>query len=117
MQDKPSPELLIAEVRKALAEGLAPGFSQKVAANALGIAERELSLSPASSAAENARLETLVGAQGDLADRNRRLAEKFRDPESAVSDAMVEHLILTTLAKIEVDQPGYAPFLAWSDAD
>ena len=113
MQDKPSPELLIAEVRKALADGLAPGFSQKVAANALGIAERELSLSPASSASEYQRLENLVGAEGDLAQRNRRLAESLRDPTTEVSDALVEHLILTTLAKIEVDQPGYAPFLAW----
>jgi hypothetical protein len=40
--DDPPAALIVAEVRSALEAGLAPGFPQKVAANALGIAEREL---------------------------------------------------------------------------
>ena len=39
--DEPPPALILAEVRAALEAGLAPGFAQKVAANALGIAQRE----------------------------------------------------------------------------
>ncbi len=38
----PPAALIVAEVRAALERGLAPGFAQKVAANALGIAERDL---------------------------------------------------------------------------
>lgn len=41
MFDDPPAGLILAEVRDALAAGLAPGFAQKVAANALGIALRE----------------------------------------------------------------------------
>lgn len=116
MQDEPSAELLIGEVRTALAEGIVPGFNQKVAANALGIAQRDLALAPGSSAVENARLELLVGTGGDLAARNRRCAEQIRHGNEGDSDALIEHLILTTLAKIEVDQPIYPPYFAWKTA-
>ena len=40
--DDPPAALIVAEVRAALETGLPAGFAQKVAANALGIAEREL---------------------------------------------------------------------------
>ena len=55
MLDNPPAAVLIAEARKALEEGLAPGFPQKVAANAVGIAERELELGPEFAAAEMTR--------------------------------------------------------------
>ena len=42
MFDDPPAALILAEVHAALDGGLAPGFAQKVAANARGIAEREL---------------------------------------------------------------------------
>lgn len=41
MFDDPPARLILAEVRDALVAGLAPGFAQKVAANALAIALRE----------------------------------------------------------------------------
>lgn len=114
MQDNPSAVLLAQEVRKALGAGIEPGFAQKVAANALGIVQRELDLAPAASTAEGARLERLVGAEGSLAERNRRLAEAIRGG-TAVTDAMVAHLIATTLEKIAVDQPSYPAYRAWMD--
>ncbi|WP_133364972.1 phosphotransferase family protein [Qipengyuania sediminis] len=40
--DDPPAALIVAQVRAALAQGIAPGFAEKVAVNALGIAEREL---------------------------------------------------------------------------
>lgn len=112
MQDKPCAEYLVAEVCKALGEGLSPGFAQKVAVNALGIAQRELAISQASSAAECVRLEKLFGLDGDLVERNSRLAKDIRSGRKA-DEALVEHLILTTLAKIEVDQPSYPPLKEW----
>lgn len=114
MQDSPPAALIVEEVRKALTAGLAPGFPQKVAANALGIAERELALAPRTSADEYLRLHRLVGGQGDLAARNHRLAEAIRTGSiEDGGDALLDHLIRTTVAKIEVDQPAYPAFRAW----
>ena len=116
MHDSPPPEELIEEAATAEAQGLAPGFAQKVAANARAIAAREMALGPAQDEAEMARLETLVGADGDLAARNRRFAWAIRDGAFGVDDAEpVEHLILTTIAKMEVDQPAYPAFRRWQE--
>lgn len=116
MQDNPPAPLIIGEVGEALKAGLAPGFPQKVAANALGIAARELDLAPRTSADEYLRLHRLVGGQGDIAARNERLAEAIRTGALAGDcDGLVDHLIRTTLAKIEVDQPSYPPFRLWSE--
>lgn len=114
MQDNPSAVLLIAEVRKGLVDGIDPGFAQKVAANALGIAERELCEAPATSTQEHAELEKLVGTAGDLQERNRRLADAIRNG-SLSGDPLVAHLIRITLAKIKVDQPTYPAFRAWQN--
>ena len=46
MFDDPPAALILAEVQAALETGLPPGFAQKVAANALGIAQRELAATP-----------------------------------------------------------------------
>ncbi|MGN3974503.1 phosphotransferase [Tsuneonella sp. SYSU-LHT278] len=94
--DPPAP-LILAEVRAALERGVAPGFAQRVAANALGIAEREI-------------------ARGPLAphDEMRALADHVR--EGPADDAPIERLIELAIARIEIDQPGYPPYRAWKDA-
>ena len=94
--------------RQRLAQAVGPGA-------ALGIAQREYGLAPRSLAQEFDRLETLVGSEGDLADRHRRLSEDIRYGSGKFDDVLVRHLILTTLAKIEVDQPTYPPYLAWKN--
>lgn len=114
MQDRPPAELLIEEVRKALQDGIALGFAQKVAANALGIAQREIVDSPATDASEHDRLAAIVGSAGALAERNRRLCEAIRSG-CECNDQIIAHLICSTIAKIEVDQPGYPPFRALID--
>ncbi|WP_120717447.1 DUF6285 domain-containing protein [Tsuneonella amylolytica] len=96
MADSPPPAMLIAEVRRALDEGLAPGFPQKVAANALGIAQRELENGPPVSAEEAARMCAAIRAGEDGAD-------------------LVGELIALTIAKLEIDQPAYPSFRAWKD--
>ena len=114
MFDKPSPSLLIAEARRALDAGVAQGFPQKVVANALGIAQRELELGPASAGEERARLAALVGEENDLSALNASLAATIRSGTISADDpALVDHLIRTTVAKLEVDQPAYPAFRAW----
>lgn len=113
MHDDPPAALLVAEVRRALDAGLAPGFQQKVAANALGIAQRELELGPALEKAERERLGALLGRDGETAALNRALAQDLRagriDP---VGEAVLTHLVATAIAKLLVDQPAYPGFRA-----
>lgn len=116
MHDRPPPEMLIAEVRKVEQAGLAPGFARKVADNALAIATRERELGPGQAASEMERLTELVGTDGDLATRNHRLAEAIREGDFGGDDPkLLAHLIVTTIAKLEVDQPAYPAFRRWKD--
>jgi hypothetical protein len=116
MFDRPSPSLLIAEARRALDAGVAPGFPQKVVANALGIAQRELEMGPALADSERERLRALVGHGGTFAELNANLADGIRTGEIAPdAPALIEHLILTTIAKLEIDQPAYPAFRQWRD--
>lgn len=96
MADNPPPAMLVAEVRAALEAGLAPGFAQKVAANALGIAQRELENGPPVSDEDAARLSAAIRS-GDI------------DHE------LVGELIEITIAKLQIDQPTYPSFRAWVD--
>lgn len=98
MADAPPAALLVAEVRKALDNGIAPGFAQKVAANALGIAQREFERGPPASEAETARLCNAVRS-------------------GAIDDALVGALIHIAIAKLEIDQPSYPPFRSWKNGD
>jgi hypothetical protein len=118
MFDRPSPSLLIAEARTALDAGMARGFPQKVVANALGIAQRELEMGPSLADEERARLVGLLGSEGDLTTLNARLSEAIRQDAIAPDDPdLLAHLIKTTVAKLEIDQPAYPAFRAWRDTD
>ena len=116
MFDRPAPSLLIAEARRALDAGVASGFPQKVVANALGIAQRELEIGPALAEAELRRLPPMIGWDGDLDELNADLADGIRKGTFDLSSpALIEHLILTTIAKLEIDQPAYPAFKAWRE--
>jgi hypothetical protein len=113
MFDKPAPPLLIAEARRTLEAGVAPGFPQKVVANALGIAQRELDKGPALAEEERRRLVGLLGLDGDLPALNAALAAAIREGAIALdAPALVDHLIRTTVAKLAIDQPAYPAFRA-----
>jgi hypothetical protein len=116
MFDRPAPSLLIAEARSALDAGVAAGFPQKVVANALGIAQRQLEMGPALEEAELRRLASLIGRTGNLDELNAALADRVRRGTLDVeASALIEHLILTTIAKLEIDQPAYPAFKAWRE--
>ena len=134
MQDSPSPEQLLAAVARFLRDEAGPAlgrsgqdalaYNARVAANMLDIVGRQLRLAPTADADEGARLRLLLddpASTDDLACLNQRLAERIAlGEEGTENPALVEHLWRTTLAKLAVDQPGYATYrqtLAAADPD
>ena len=114
MQDRPSAEKLLAAARAFLNETAMPqlsgqaAFHARVAGNVLDILARELALAPGFNKAEQARLESLLGEDGDLSTLNRKLCEKIATGEMDLSnDALKNHLIRVTMGKLAIDQPRY----------
>lgn len=117
MHDQPSAAEIVAAVRGFLEKHAMPAleghaaFHARVAANALGIVERQLQLGPEQEAAEIARLRTLLGRDGSLDALNRELCRRIRAGEvDQGTEGLSEHLRETTLAKLAVDQPRYAGY-------
>jgi hypothetical protein len=117
MYDQPSATELVAAVRAFLTEHAMPAlegraaFHARVAANALGIVERQLRLAPEQESAELARLRELLGRDGTLLELNRELCRRIRAGElSLETPGLVSHLRETTLAKLAVDQPRYSGY-------
>ncbi|MBL6642231.1 MAG: hypothetical protein ISQ24_03335 [PS1 clade bacterium] len=114
MQDRPSAEKLLDAARAFLNETAMPqltgqaAFHARVAGNVLDILARELALAPGFNKAEQARLESLLGKDGDLVTLNRKLCEKIATGEMDLSnDALKNHLIQVTMGKLAIDQPRY----------
>ena len=119
MQDRPDVIELIRTVADTLRERLMPqlagsaAFEARVAANALDLVVRQLTLAGPGEAAELARLQALLGVEGTLPDLNRLLCDRIAAGAIAADDAAVlDHLWATTLDKLAVDQPTYAAYLA-----
>ncbi len=119
MQDHPTPAEILGAVsaflKTEVTAEITPHavFQAKVAANALEIARRDLELSPGQDAAERARLQALLGHDGELIDLNRELAARIADGSfDLTTPGLAEHLWQTTLAKLAVDQPTYSGYRA-----
>jgi len=117
MYDPPNMTELVTAVREFIEEQAMPqlegrtAFHARVAANALAIVERQLSLAPAAESAEHGRLMGLLGHDGDLEQLTRELCERIRSGElDARSPGLAEHLRRTTLDKLAVDQPRYSGY-------
>ena len=104
-------------LRDVLLPALPPGnaaFQARVAANAVDLAAREMRLGPAADAAALDRLQALLkhaagGASLDALDAELALAIR----SGAIDDqdpALRAHLWDSTLDKLAIDQPSYAPF-------
>lgn len=118
MIDPPSAEALIDAVAHQLGQPRNPTaktarFEDRVAVNALQIALRELYMRDSVHAAEHARLCELLDESGELEILNRILSERLLagslDPEA---EDVRNHLWVTTMAKLSIDQPSYASFKA-----
>jgi len=119
MQDEPRPDEILTRVANFLKgpatreSGPHISFQLRVAANAIEICQRQLTLAPKAEAEELERLRALLHTDGDLPTLNRELAERIRSGAlSLESPGLTEHLWATTLAKLAVDQPNYAGYRA-----
>lgn len=117
MQDQPSAGAMLEAIAKLLRDELLPhldsrpAFQARVAANALDIVRRELEIAPHANAEELARLKQLLGQSGDLATLNWALCRRIAEGELGLeTPGLADHLWETTLAKLAIDQPGYATY-------
>ncbi len=117
MQDEPTPVELTKAVADFLRNDITPAvsghnaFKLRVAINMLDLVTRQLMLERGGDAAEAARLENLLGEPGSLTDLNRVLADKIATGEFDLqTPGLSEHLWLTTMDKLAVDQPNYASY-------
>ena len=86
-------------------------FHTRVATNVLNIVRRELEHGPGLDADELARLRDLLGRDGTLEELNAELCNSIHkgDLDHRNPDLM-EHLFLTTMGKVSVDQPIYSAY-------
>ena len=119
MQDEPRADEILTRVANFLKgpatreSGPHISFQLRVAANAIEICQRQLTLAPKEEAEELARLRGLLGIDGDLPTLNRELALRIRAGELTLdTPGLADHLWATTLAKLAVDQPTYSGYRA-----
>ena len=119
MQDDPAPTELLHAVagflRTVVAAEAEPrtAFQARVAANALDLVGRQITLQGLEEDRELERLSELLNDEGSIEALNGRLAQALSDGVLTLSSPGVpEHLWLTTLAKLAVDQPNYASYRA-----
>jgi hypothetical protein len=119
MQDEPRADEILTRVANFLKgpatreSGPHISFQLRVAANAIEICQRQLTLAPKEEAKELARLRGLLGIDGDLPTLNRELALRIRAGELTLeTPGLADHLWATTLAKLAVDQPTYSGYRA-----
>jgi DNA-binding FadR family transcriptional regulator len=116
-QDRPSAPELVAAVREFLERDVMNAtegrvqFHTRVAINALGMVERELTDGTEYVAAERERASALLGHDGDAATLERELAAAIRNGDlDDRLDAVRAHLRATVREKLLVANPGYLLF-------
>ncbi|OGB04879.1 MAG: hypothetical protein A3E25_13840 [Burkholderiales bacterium RIFCSPHIGHO2_12_FULL_69_20] len=117
MLDHPRGPALLDAVARLLRETLIPQlppgavFQARVAANAVDLAAREMrQVADAESQARD-RLTALLGHDGDLPTLEAELAARLRRGDiNTDHPGLQQHLWATTLAKLAIDQPSYAPY-------
>ena len=110
----PMPAELLSGVRDFLKETVAAqldphnGFLARVAANSLGIAQREFVHGVGLATAEAHRLAALMDSQGDLDTLRWELVNRLREGLSLETPGLAEHLRQTVAAQCWIDQPRYS---------
>ncbi len=119
MQDQPTPVEIMGAVAEFLRTVVAveanarTAFVARVAANALEISRRHLTIGVAAEAEELTRLEAILGHAGSLADLTAEFSEKISMGELGLdSPGVADQLWAATLAKLAVDQPTYSAYRA-----
>ena len=119
--DRPTKNELLGAVREFMEEKLLPelqghlGFNTRVAINVLKIIERELELGGDISQQARKRLIALLEIENETHsnhEMNVLLSEAIREKKLTYQNEQVlEHLWLTTLDKLSVDNPKYQSYL------
>lgn len=121
-QDRASAEELLAGVEKFLRQDVLPQLSGssvykcRVAANMLGIVQRELAQGPGADKSELEGLEALLGRRSEkddmqeaLDDLNQELCAKIRSGElNDQHEAVAAHTLRTLMDKVGIANPKYA---------
>lgn len=117
MREQPTADQLLDAVAAFLRQDIMPqltggsAFHARIAANVVDIVRRELTSGSAAATEEAARLKTLLGAEGDLESLNCELCKRIAKGVITLEDpALIDHLWLTTLDTVSVDQPTYATY-------
>lgn len=117
MLDHPRGPALLDAVARLLRETLIPQlppgavFQARVAANAVDLAAREMRQAADAERQARDRLQALLGHDGVLASLEAELAARLRRGDIATDHPGLQaHLWATTLAKLAIDQPRYAPY-------
>ena len=84
------------------------GFLARVAANSLGIAQREFQVGPELAEQERQRLESLLQLEGPLDTLRWELVKRLRDGLPLASPGLAEHLRQTVAGQLVIDQPRYS---------
>ncbi|HIF08833.1 MAG TPA: hypothetical protein EYQ81_02625 [Sneathiellales bacterium] len=115
MQNRPTAAELLDAVKTFLNDSVKPelmdhtAFNMMVALKSLDIVQRELELGPEFADTERARLTDILGHDGKIGDLNAELNERLRAGTLCLDDPKVKaHLIETTKAKVQIDQPKYS---------
>jgi Domain of unknown function (DUF6285) len=116
--NRPTSAELLEAVQKFLKAEVLPALSGsskyhvQVALTALGVVGRELAGADQLDRAERARLADLLNAGGSREELNRLLCLTIRERRMTYRDpALMEHLRLTTMGKMSIDNPKYATYL------
>ena len=117
MQDQPKAVELLDIIAEFIRTVAVPGlkghaaFHALVAANAVDIVKRELTIAPKADEEEHRRLVTLLGRDGDLETLNQALCDRIADGSvDAATPGLADHLWATTLTKLAIDQPNYSSY-------
>ena len=84
------------------------GFLARVAANSLGIAQRELTFGAELASQEQARLAKLLGRDADLDSLREALVTQLRDGLPLDTPGLTEHLRQSVAGQLFIDQPRYS---------
>lgn len=114
-QNRPTAAELVGAVKTFLNQDVKPvledhtAFNMMVALKSLDIVQRELEMGPEFAEAERARLAEILGHDGALDALNQELTAHIRAGTLTLDDPRVKtHLIETTKAKVQIDQPKYS---------
>jgi hypothetical protein len=115
MQDAPTPPELLHAIATFLRNDILPqleggaAFQLRIAANAIDLVRREITLPGREAEDEHAGLQALLGVAGETEALTRELAQRIADGRIDLENPMLRALLWrVTEAKLAVDQPTYA---------